>query len=53
MLRKCEGIKNYNKPAPVVELECPVCGGKLVGSRSKYNNHFRGICESCGAVIME
>lgn len=46
-------VKEYNKPAPTVELECPVCGGKFIGSRSKYNNHFHGKCESCGTVIME
>lgn len=46
-------IKEYNEPAPIVELECPICGGKIVGSRSRYNNHFHGKCESCGAVIME
>jgi len=36
-------------------MDCIMCGGKgtLVGNRSKFNGHFHGECEACGARIME
>ncbi|MEY8369771.1 hypothetical protein AALA24_13545 [Anaerovoracaceae bacterium 42-11] len=47
-----EEIEEYNKP-DVVEMKCFVCGGKMVGTISKYNGHFHGQCEECGATIIQ
>lgn len=50
-----EDIQKYNEPNPEVRMNCIMCGGKntMVGTRDKYNNHFHGHCEKCGAVMME
>lgn len=45
-------IIEYSKPKQA-ERTCIVCGGRMIGIESKYNGHFHGKCENCGAVIME
>lgn len=45
-------IREYNNPE-VVEMECSICGGKMIGTKSKYNGHFHGQCQDCGARVME
>lgn len=45
-----EEIKDYNKPDEC-EIKCPICGGKMVGIRAKYNGHFHGQCKDCGVEM--
>lgn len=45
-------IEEYTTPEKAEET-CIYCGGKVVGERSKYNGHFHGICEKCGAMVIE
>ena len=48
-----EDIEEYNTISEET-IKCPFCGKKtMVGTRSKYNNHFHGKCVNCGVVIME
>lgn len=48
-------VEAYCDPGPEIRLDCPSCGGHetLVGRRAKYNGHFHGQCEKCGAVVVE
>lgn len=47
-----EEVEEYTQPN-IVEIKCFICGGKMVGTKSKYNGHFHGQCLDCGAIIME
>lgn len=47
-----EEVEEYNKPNFVTE-KCPLCGGEMVGTRSKYNGHFHGSCKNCGVSVIE
>lgn len=35
------------------EIECPVCGGSMIATVSRYNKHKSGHCKNCGACFME
>lgn len=50
-----EAVEEYNTPTPEERLDCIMCGGKgtLVGRRARSNGHFHGVCEKCGARVLE
>ena len=41
------------KKPETAEMDCPMCGGKMIVTVSKYNGHKSGHCEKCGARFME
>lgn len=48
-----EKLKAFNEPAPEETMTCLICGGKVIGHRTKCNGHFHGVCEKCGGRVME
>ena len=41
------------KNPETAEMDCPMCGGKMIVTVSSYNGHKRGHCEKCGARFIE
>lgn len=49
-----ERTEELKKPPETVRKTCPVCGGEtMIGTHSRYNGHFHGKCEKCGARMLE
>nr|DAF22454.1 MAG TPA: ribosome, girodazole, girolline, antibiotic complex, 50S [Caudoviricetes sp.] len=46
-------IGEREKKLETAEMDCPMCGGKMIVTVSRYNGHKSGHCKKCGARFME
>lgn len=47
-----DAVRAYNEPE-IIEMTCPLCGGKGKATVSKYNGHKHFLCSDCHCKVIE